>query len=289
MAKSLVIGALLVRALLAATVVATLFIAGEAAARVAVTASTQGDPLGRPPGEAERILIVGTDVQANEVITTSSNARAHLIFLDGTSLTVGPDAELTVDKFVYDPDSKKGEMAINASKGVFRLIGGRISKTSAITVTTPSATMGIRGGIAGFSVTAGATTSALLFGSSLTVSSGGVTQTITVPGLQVTALSGGTPGAPVALSGSLSAALAALATGGAAANAATAAAIATLVANSTLNNPVTLQTVLQAIINVNALTTVTTNTTTLSIVPNPNVATQNNAANNSTQVVASPN
>jgi hypothetical protein len=285
-AKSLDIGSLLARALLVGTVVATLFTAGEAAARVAVTASTTGDPLGRPPGEAERILIVGTDVQANEVITTSSNARAHLIFLDGTSLTVGPDAELTVDKFVYDPDSKKGEMAINASKGVFRLIGGRISKTSAITVTTPSATMGIRGGIAGFQVTASSTTSALLFGNTLTVTAGGVTQTITVPGLQVTAIAGGTPGAPVALQGNLAVALAALATGGPAANAAVALAIQTLVANATLSDPVTLQAVLQAIINVTAPTTLTTAITTLAIIPNPNVQTQQNAA---AQLVVSPN
>ena len=170
----------------------------------------------------------------------------------------------------------------------FRLIGGRISKTSAITVKTPSATMGIRGAIAGFQVSAGATTSALLFGNTLSVTAGGVTQTITVPGLQVSTLSGGTPGAPVALQGSLSAALAALATGGPAANAAVSTAIATLVANSSISNPVTLQAVLQAIINVTAPTTTTTTVTTLAIVPNPNVSTQSIAATQA-QTNASPN
>ena len=87
------------------------------------------------------------------MITTGANDRAHLVFLDGTSLTVGPNARLTIDKFVFDPNTKKGDLAINASKGVFRLVGGKISKTNAITVTTPSSTIGIRGGITIFAVT----------------------------------------------------------------------------------------------------------------------------------------
>ena len=77
------------------------------------------------------MLRIGIDVQANEVVTTKANDRAHLVFLDGTSLTVGPDAQLTIDRFVYDPDTKTGELAINASQGVFRFVGGKISKTSA--------------------------------------------------------------------------------------------------------------------------------------------------------------
>ena len=43
----------------------------------------------------------------------------------------GPNAQLTIDKFVYDPATKTGDLAINASKGVFRLVGGKISKTNA--------------------------------------------------------------------------------------------------------------------------------------------------------------
>ena len=83
------------------------------------------------------MLRIGIDVQANELITTNANDRAHLVFLDGSSLTVGPNAQLTIDKFVFDPSTKTGELAINASKGVLRLVGGKISKNNAITITTP--------------------------------------------------------------------------------------------------------------------------------------------------------
>ena len=98
--------------------VATLLLsAGPSWARVGVTSTTAGDPLGQPPSEQERILRVGIDIQANERVTTKENDRAHLVFLDGTSLTVGPNSSLTVDKFIYDPASKIGEITLGATKG----------------------------------------------------------------------------------------------------------------------------------------------------------------------------
>jgi hypothetical protein len=169
------------------------------AAPVGVTSATDGDPLGKPPADAERVLRVGIDVQASEVITTKANDRAHLVFLDGTSLTVGPNALLTVDKFVFDPDTKKGELAINASKGVFRLVGGKISKTAAINITTPSSTIGIRGGITVFSVTPAETVSTFVFGYSMVVSGHGRSESVTRQGSQVTTIFGNAPGMPTLL------------------------------------------------------------------------------------------
>ena len=182
---------LLTAALLAA---GTSLLPVAASAKVGVTSAADGDPRGKPPAEAERVLRVGVDVQANEVITTSASDRAHLMFLDGTSLSVGPNAQLTIDKFVYDPATKTGDLAINASKGVFRLVGGKISKTNAITVTTPSSTIGIRGGISIFNVGQQETMSIFVFGISMTVGAGGKLEIVTRPGFQVTTFFGGLPG-----------------------------------------------------------------------------------------------
>jgi hypothetical protein len=287
MSKSNVAVLLLLRALLVGAAVLGLFSTAQAQGRIGVTQSIQNNPVGKPPGGLDRVLRVGTDVQANEVISTAADDRAHLVFLDGTTLTIGPSSSMTIDKFVYDPTTQKGELAVNATKGVFRIIGGRISKTSTIAVTTPSATMGIRGGIAVFGVIApsatdsGGTTSILVYGNSLTVTAGGVTQTITVPGLSVTTATGGTPGAPtIAVQGSLAAALATL-VGNSTASAATVAAIQTLVA-SNLGNPVTLQALIQAIIVANTATpiTTTTTTTTLAVIVVPENPNQTQASPN---------
>jgi hypothetical protein len=201
-------GALLLRAALLVTTGLVLSIGSPAWAGVGVTSGADGQPLGKPPNENERILRIGIDVQANELVTTGVNDRAHLVFLDGSSLTVGPDARLTIDRFVFDPSTQKGDLAINATKGVFRLVGGKISKTNAIAITTPSSTIGIRGGITIFSVTQNQTTADFVFGNSMTVTGGGQTQTATRVGSQVITNAGGVPGAPTLLKpGSLSAAL----------------------------------------------------------------------------------
>src|SRR3984893_10212819 len=158
MSKSHVVVPLVLRAVLVGAAVLALFTTGHAQPRVGVTQATQNNPMGQPPGGVDRVLRVGTDVQANEIVSTTNDDRAHLVFLDGTTLTIGPSSQLTIDKFVYDSTTQKGVLAVNATKGVFRVIGGRISKTSAITVTTPAATMGIRGGMAAFSVATGGAT-----------------------------------------------------------------------------------------------------------------------------------
>lgn len=213
MAKCTVPGFSLLRAaLLGAT--GLVLVAGPAVAKVGVTSATDGDPLGKPPTEKERVLRIGIDVQANEVVTTNATDRAHLVFLDGTSVTIGPNARLVIDKFVYDPNTRKGELALTAGTGVFRLVGGKISKSNAITVTTPSSTIGIRGGISIFRVTALQTIANFVFGTSMIVSGVGRSETVTRPGSQVIVNTGAPPGLPSLLPpGGLTADLAALETG----------------------------------------------------------------------------
>ncbi len=179
------------------TLAAALSLAAPCLANVGVTSVTAGDPLGQPPAEPERVLRVGIDIQANERVSTKENDRAHLVFFDGTALTVGPSSTIVIDKYVYDPDRKAGELALSTTKGVFRLVGGAISKTTDIKVTTPSATIGIRGGIATFEVAnGGATKATFLYGDKMTVTGQGQTQIATRNGSQIEAGSGRPPTAP---------------------------------------------------------------------------------------------
>jgi hypothetical protein len=171
--------------------------AAPASARVGVTSVTDGEPVGLPPAGTERILRVGIDVQANERVTTRADDRAHVVFLDGTALTVGPNSVLVIDKYVYDPDRKAGEMALSATKGVFRFVGGTISKNSEVTIKTPSATIGIRGGIATVEVAEGGATRAhFIYGDALRVTGLGTTQIATRSGSEITAAPGAPPSPP---------------------------------------------------------------------------------------------
>jgi hypothetical protein len=167
-----------------------------AAARVGVTSETNGDPMGKPPSADERVLRMGIDIQADELITTHQDDLAHIVFLDGTSLTVAPNARIKVDRFVYDPNTKTGDLSVTVAKGAFRLVGGKISKTNEIKINTPAATIGIRGGIALFDVDDRQTKAQFLFGQSMVVSARGGTQTASRPGSEITTIAGSLPGRP---------------------------------------------------------------------------------------------
>lgn len=186
---------------LTAAVLATMTVLAHAgsggAQSIGVTSASIGDPLGKPPAAAERVLRVGVDLQAGELVTTGAEDRCHLLFLDGTALTVGPQAQLTLDKFVYDSDRKLGALNLSATRGTFRLVGGKISKKVPITVATPSGTLTIRGGIMLFKVEPGETTATMLFGYEMTVTSLGQTRSVTAPGWQVTSVAGQLPSAPI--------------------------------------------------------------------------------------------
>ncbi|HZT89299.1 MAG TPA: hypothetical protein VFA12_15095, partial [Stellaceae bacterium] len=64
-----------------------------------------------------------------------------------SSMTIGPNSDITIDKFVYNPQTGRGQMAVTAARGVLRYVGGKLSKQdNGVTVTTATATIGVRGG-----------------------------------------------------------------------------------------------------------------------------------------------
>ena len=97
-------------------------------------------------GGRTRVLRVGTSVFRNEVITTGANSSTQLLFRDETSLTLGADAKLVLDRFVYDPKAKSGDIAISIAQGAFRFVTGSADPRS-YKIKTPVATLGIRGTI----------------------------------------------------------------------------------------------------------------------------------------------
>ena len=108
-------------------------------------------------GGKSRALSVGNAVFLNEHIRTSNASSAQFLLLDKTSLSIGPHAELTLDRFVYNPERSTGRVVINATQGAFRFITGSQNPTD-YTIKTPVATLGIRGTILDILISGNATT-----------------------------------------------------------------------------------------------------------------------------------
>lgn len=129
------------------------------------TVSAQGED------GATRTLKTGDDVYLNDHVTTDAGGKAQLIFLDRSTLTLNENTDLTLDTYVYDPSTAGGTMAISSVKGAFRFVGGALSKKQPVTIKTPVATIGIRGGIADTNIApnGGASDAVFVYGEELTM------------------------------------------------------------------------------------------------------------------------
>jgi hypothetical protein len=62
-------------------------------------------------------------------------------------MTIGPNSDVSIDEYVFDPQANTGKLAATLAKGAMRFVGGQISHNGDATVKTASAVVGIRGGI----------------------------------------------------------------------------------------------------------------------------------------------
>ncbi|MGD9614946.1 MAG: FecR domain-containing protein [Alphaproteobacteria bacterium] len=91
-----------------------------------------------------RVLRVGVDVFADEIVRTAEKSVARIVFQDQTRLEISPLSEVVLDRFVYDPNRSNAEVAVSIAKGIARFTTGVLSHES-YKINTPAATIGVRG------------------------------------------------------------------------------------------------------------------------------------------------
>jgi len=79
-------------------------------------------------------------------VSTGARSQLQVLLLDKSVFTVGANARLTIDRFVYD--AKGSSVSASVAKGAFRFLsGGRGHAGAGSSIKTPVATIGIRGTI----------------------------------------------------------------------------------------------------------------------------------------------
>lgn len=113
------------------------------------TAGNIGKMTGSGAIERGRDTIPGGDGVSIEMQDTAVTAKGtmRLDFMDDTRVDLTEHARLTIDEFVYDPGTGKGNLSIKATLGGIRYASGQIAKRSRqnVKIQTPSATIGVRG------------------------------------------------------------------------------------------------------------------------------------------------
>ena len=122
--------------------------AAVAAERAGVAAAVVGDVTvtGEPrpdPVSAQ----TGTDMLRFDHVASADESRIQVLLRDETTFTLGENSEITIDEFVYDPESGVGEIGATYVKGVFRYVSGKASEAASdnVEIKTELGTIGVRG------------------------------------------------------------------------------------------------------------------------------------------------
>ena len=119
--------------------------AGDEGVIAAVTRLKQQGTVER--GTDSQPLAVGMSLHLNDTLRTQADARAEITFADGTVLTLGANAQVVLDRFIYDPGATDAVLALSVVQGAFLFVTGKLSEVphKDVSVTMPVATIGVRG------------------------------------------------------------------------------------------------------------------------------------------------
>lgn len=138
----------------------------------------------------DKLLAPGDRIAMNDIVETGRNGSALIQLLDASVFTVGPNARIRIDRFVYNPDRNQREAAISFLSGAMRFVSGRIAKDApgAMRLATPMGTIGVRGTDAAIAVSPSSTDIVLLdpgdapAGGALVVTTDGGDAVLSAPG-----------------------------------------------------------------------------------------------------------
>jgi len=92
-------------------------------------------------------LARGATVEGGDVVLTGTTGRAQIRFTDGGVVSLFPDSQFTVERYVDSGDPAQDSFAVNLVRGGMRAVTGLIGKRNPANykVITPTAVVGIRG------------------------------------------------------------------------------------------------------------------------------------------------
>lgn len=120
-----------------------------AADQAGVSAAVRGQVVVARAQAVGRAAVSGEPIFLQDKIESGTRSGMQILLLDQTTFTIGPESEIVVDEFVYDPKTSAGKLSAGVAKGVFRFVTGKIAKAqpSNMNVALPAGTIGIRGTI----------------------------------------------------------------------------------------------------------------------------------------------
>ena len=90
-------------------------------------------------------LKVQDDIFLNDVLQTSANSTLGVTFNDATTFNLTANASITIDNYIYQDGGKQNSALFDIAKGTVAFVAAEVAHTGDMKISTPTATLGIRG------------------------------------------------------------------------------------------------------------------------------------------------
>ena len=89
----------------------------------------------------------GTEINQGDRLVTGQDGYVGITMRDDTLLTLGPNSNIVLDTYVFDPKTHEGSFLASLTKGALSVVTGLIARRSpdSFVVKTRISTMGVRG------------------------------------------------------------------------------------------------------------------------------------------------
>ena len=85
------------------------------------------------------------DIFEGDILQTQANSALGVTFTDATTFNLTANATITVDSFVYEGGGQQNGALFDVARGTVAFVAAAVAHTGDMRISTPSATLGIRG------------------------------------------------------------------------------------------------------------------------------------------------
>jgi len=92
-------------------------------------------------------LSLGDKVFSGDKLVSGKDSRIAVTLRDDTLVSMDANTQLSINEFAFSASTHEGNLLVSISRGVVAMVSGLVAKANphAMRVTTPGATLGIRG------------------------------------------------------------------------------------------------------------------------------------------------
>jgi len=97
--------------------------------------------------DVHRYRSAGDVLEKADTLMTGADGRVGLTFIDNSRLSLGPNSQMTLEKFTFNPTTQEGAFLTKLYRGTLAVISGHIAHSAqdAMQVQTRTTILGVRG------------------------------------------------------------------------------------------------------------------------------------------------